>query len=140
MPHSDDPLRDYFDQLDAAFDSLETAPAADPQLKPPFDLDDETAQLEVPTLRSVLRSPRPSIGTDPFEVLVAADKESPLTTPAVPAVAPQPIVTEELVEAVAARVIERLAPRGTTELVTRIVAEIAERLVREEIDRIRGRK
>jgi CheY-like chemotaxis protein len=46
-------------------------------------------------------------------------------------------VTDELVERVALRVLERLAPGAVRDIVTDVVSPIAERLVREEIDRIR---
>jgi hypothetical protein len=52
-----------------------------------------------------------------------------------PATAPQ--VTDELVEDVTRRVIERLAPGLVREVVADVVSELAERLIRDEIARIR---
>jgi CheY-like chemotaxis protein len=46
-------------------------------------------------------------------------------------------ISEELVERIARRVIERLAPDAARALVADIVSDVAERLVRAEIDRIR---
>jgi CheY-like chemotaxis protein len=47
-------------------------------------------------------------------------------------------ISDELVDEVTRRVIERLAPETATELVAQIVSEVAERLVREEISRIKS--
>jgi hypothetical protein len=49
-------------------------------------------------------------------------------------------VTDELVEQITRRVIERLAPATARDLVADVVSEVAERLVREEIARIRETK
>ena len=76
------------------------------------------------------------VTADPFAALIAADEEERQAT----RVAAEPAPSELLIEAVAARVIERLAPEGIDHLVSRIVSDVAERLVGEEIDRIRGRK
>ena len=48
------------------------------------------------------------------------------------------VVTDELVDEVARRVIERLAPNTARELVRQIVADVAERLIRDEIARIQS--
>jgi hypothetical protein len=47
-------------------------------------------------------------------------------------------VTDELVEEVTRRVIQRLAPNAAHEVVAKIVSDVAERLVREEIARIKS--
>ena len=52
----------------------------------------------------------------------------------------QPMVTDELVNEVTRRVLERLAPDTARQLVADIVSEVAEKLVREEIERIRKQK
>jgi CheY-like chemotaxis protein len=49
-----------------------------------------------------------------------------------------PLLTDQLVDEVTRRVLERVAPAAAREVVTQIVSEVAERLVREEIARIRG--
>lgn len=49
----------------------------------------------------------------------------------------QPMVTDDLVNEVTRRVLERLAPDAARHLVADIVSEVAEKLVREEIERIR---
>ena len=49
-----------------------------------------------------------------------------------------PVVTDELIEEVTRRVVQRLAPGAANDLVAKIVSEVAERLVREEISRIKS--
>jgi CheY-like chemotaxis protein len=49
-----------------------------------------------------------------------------------------PAVTDELIDEIARRVIERLGAGPFRDIVTDVVSRIAERLVREEIDRIRS--
>ena len=51
---------------------------------------------------------------------------------------PPPAITDELVERVARRVLEKLSDRVVRETVADLVSTIAERLVREEIERIKG--
>lgn len=183
----DDPLGDYFDQLDAAFDDL--GPARPPAAGLAEAHEDETERLEVPTLDSVLGdfSPSTPLGTGPStppepkpafkdEILFAGapveppdirpvpspdpPREIPLLIPRPepdakpaldlhqPATAFHALIEmdrkareqDALIEAVATRVIEKLAPSGISDLVSKVVADVTERLVREEIDRIRGRK
>jgi CheY-like chemotaxis protein len=227
-PPVDDPLADYFDQLDAAFDHLDPPRMLGSRRAAAHE--DETEQLEVPTLNTVLgdfgrdaarpprepapvfkdqilfaappveppdirsvppatlrdtpsfRAPLPEPTVEPlpeprFEPVSARAPEPAPAPPGAPPPAPsfdldlhtaadafdalltvdgqvreeeqakeeqakeeQAVVTEALIDAVATRVIERLAPNGVTELVSRVISDVAERLVREEIDRIRGRK
>jgi CheY-like chemotaxis protein len=76
---------------------------------------------------------------DAFHALLAMEQGEP--RPAIrsqgPA-APAAVVTDELVDEVARRVVERLAPNTARDLVKQVVAEVAERLIREEIARIKG--
>jgi CheY-like chemotaxis protein len=76
---------------------------------------------------------------DVFSALFAAEQGeaivAPLRLPAPPAA---PAVTDELVEEVTRRVIQRLAPGAAHEVVAKIVSDVAERLVREEIARIKS--
>jgi hypothetical protein len=74
---------------------------------------------------------------DAFATLLAA--EEPGAAPANTAawVRP-PIVIDELVERVAARVLERLSERAVHETTAQVVSPIVERLVREELDRIKA--
>jgi CheY-like chemotaxis protein len=48
------------------------------------------------------------------------------------------IVTDELVDEVTRRVVQKLAPGAANDMVAKIVSEVAERLVREEIARIKS--
>ena len=75
---------------------------------------------------------------DAFHALLAMEQGEPL-----PAAAPRPApaaptITDELVDEVARRVIERLAPNTARDLVRQVVADVAERLIREEIARIKA--
>ena len=78
---------------------------------------------------------------DVFRALFAAEQQGSEVVfraqPAPAAAAPAP-VTDDLVDEVTRRVLERLAPDTARQLVADIVSEIAERLVREEIERIRN--
>jgi hypothetical protein len=49
-----------------------------------------------------------------------------------------PVVSEDLVEQVTRRVLDRLSDRVVRETVADLVSTIAERLVREEIERIKA--
>jgi CheY-like chemotaxis protein len=76
---------------------------------------------------------------DAFHALLAMEQGEP--RPAMRAqgpAAPAAVVTDELVDEVARRVVERLAPNTARDLVKQVVAEVAERLIREEIARIKG--
>jgi CheY-like chemotaxis protein len=164
----DDPLGDYLDRLDAAFGPGTGASGATDLRHQVPDIHGDAGDAGVPTLSSLLgetspppvfkdeilfgsapveplehrpappaRAPRDAPGgpaADAFEALIALDAETRGPSP------PDAAITDELVDAVAARIIERLAPEAGEDLVRKVVAEVAERLVREEIDRIRRRK
>jgi CheY-like chemotaxis protein len=49
-----------------------------------------------------------------------------------------PAITEELIDEVTRRVVQKLAPGAANDMVAKIVSEVAERLVREEIARIKS--
>jgi CheY-like chemotaxis protein len=75
---------------------------------------------------------------DAFHALLAMEQGEP--KPAVRAHAPAAptAITDELVDEVTRRVLERLAPNAARDLVRQVVAEVAERLIREEIARIKA--
>jgi CheY-like chemotaxis protein len=76
---------------------------------------------------------------DAFSALLAAeqgDADAPLLR--LPVAGAQP-VTDELVDEIARRVVERLGSRAVDDLVADVVSRVAERLVREEIERIRNK-
>jgi hypothetical protein len=77
---------------------------------------------------------------DAFHALLAMEQGE--QRPAVRAQATAPTapvaITDELVDEVTRRVLERLSPNAARELVRQVVGEVAERLIREEIARIKG--
>jgi CheY-like chemotaxis protein len=77
----------------------------------------------------------PASATNPFASLSAVKAELAAAAAARPAA---PIITEEIIEDVVARVLQRLSDRVVRETVTEIVASTAERAVREEIERIKA--
>jgi CheY-like chemotaxis protein len=76
---------------------------------------------------------------DAFNALLAMEQGESVPPPrAYSSAAAAPMqVTDELVDAVTRRVIERLAPGAANDLVRQIVSDVAERLIREEIVRIK---
>ncbi len=129
---------DYFARLDAAFATLNvpldvprsahsaaavdrgapTAPAAAPEL----------GQTQSPSMPPV------TLG-DAFGVLLDVEQGEPM-----PSFGEswQPLVNDDLVDAVARRVTERIGEHVIRELAPDIVSRIAERLVREEIERLKS--
>jgi CheY-like chemotaxis protein len=76
---------------------------------------------------------------DAFHALLAMEQGEPRPAPRSQGSAASPaVVTDELVDEVTRRVVERLAPNAARDLVKQVVAEIAERLIREEITRIKA--
>jgi hypothetical protein len=76
---------------------------------------------------------------DAFNALLAMEQGEPRPAVRSHASATAPVaVTDELVDEVTRRVIERLAPGAAREVVKQVVAEVAERLIREEIARIKS--
>jgi hypothetical protein len=70
---------------------------------------------------------KPRITTNPFATLSAVKAD-----------AARPRITEELIEEVITRVLQRMTDNVVRQTVTDIVAQTAERLVQEEIDRIKN--
>jgi len=129
-----------------------TAPEELPLPEPPVPV--ELAEYEpvmhhaaARTAGAVRESPQPMEGrnlvADMFAALFAAE-QGEAVTPAAPYQAPPrqsvapATVTDNLVDEVTRRVVERLAPDAANELVAQIVSEVAERLIREEISRIKA--
>jgi CheY-like chemotaxis protein len=104
-------------------------------------------------------APRPSLPplADAFAALLAAEQSAPASSaptaapqwpaslpaaPFAPAAAPAVpaplVVTDDFVEQVTLRVLERLSDQVVRDTVTQIVTAIAERMVREEIERIKN--
>jgi CheY-like chemotaxis protein len=159
-------LDDYFDRLDAAFASRsdastrglkvradETPPVID-WIAPPVD----EPLAPAPTERRVARAgqqmstaaaaspiqtaPAPIVLpplADAFAALLAAEQGA-----AVPSIAlassqsPSPRLTDEAIDDLTRRVMDRLAAQVPPQTVIDIVSSVAERLVREEIERIKS--
>ena len=78
---------------------------------------------------------------DAFAALLAAEQKAPppAAAPAWPAARAEGLMaTDDLVEQVVRRVLDRLSDRVVRETVAELVSSIAERLVREEIERIKA--
>lgn len=75
---------------------------------------------------------------DAFNALLAMEQGEPRPSARPHGAAGSTAVTDELVDEVARRVIERLAPNTARELVRQVVSDVAERLIREEITRIKS--
>jgi CheY-like chemotaxis protein len=81
-----------------------------------------------------------SLIADAFSALLAAEQGEADAPPVRLSVGrDRPPVTDELVEDIANRVIERLGHKAVQDLVADVVSRVAERLVREEIERIRSK-
>jgi len=126
---------DFFERLDAAF-ATRIAAHPDTHLSL-FARAGETG--EPPLLRAAPRSsppwPTPTLG-DAFAALLDAEQVG--TPPAVAWPSSDPAVTDDLVERVTGRVLERLTDDVVRESVAALASTIAERLIREEIDRIKA--
>ena len=75
-------------------------------------------------------APAPKPPTNPFANLSAAKAEAAARPPA-------PVITDDVIEEIVSRVMERMTDRVVRETVTDIVSQTAERLVQEEIERIK---
>jgi CheY-like chemotaxis protein len=78
---------------------------------------------------------------DAFAALLAAEQSDALTamTPVWPGtLQPAPAVTDEIIEAITRRVLDRLSDTVVRDTVADIVSKVAEQLVREEIERIKA--
>jgi CheY-like chemotaxis protein len=71
------------------------------------------------------------ITTNPFATLSAAKAEAAARSVA-------PVITDEVIEEVVSRVLQRLSDKVVRETVSEIVSQTAERLVQEEIERIKN--
>jgi CheY-like chemotaxis protein len=128
----------YFDRLDQDLTSL--ANAKEDARRSPLPPVEVAATAPVASSSTA----RPSSGlADAFAALLAAEEQSASGAP--PALpwwqAPSsdgPLDTDNLIERVTERVLERLSDRAVRESAADIVSRVAERLVREEIERIKS--
>jgi CheY-like chemotaxis protein len=110
----------WLDEVRQAVPGLRPAEQRAPALTPPPPAAPQASESVPATMPSL---------SDAFGALLAAEQEQP--QPAAPAGAP---VTDETIELVVQKVVERL----TTAAVRETVTDVAERLVREEIARIKS--
>ena len=144
---------DYFDRLDQAFATLGAAQPAStawdvpstsvPDLPlshgglPDFDRLGELGispapPAPVPAPPIVERAPTPAPVAPP-QAAAPPPAPTPVPQPAPPAAPVPAVVTQELVDRVASRVLEQLSDRVVRESVAEIVSAVAERLVRESV-------
>ena len=133
---------DFFDRLDAAFATRTGAHQDAPGPREQGTGLNErgvSAQMDPsrlpPPSPPLSRQPMPALA-DAFAALLTAEQWG--SSPADALAATAPAVTDDLVERVAARVLERLSDQVVRETVTDLVSALAERLVREEIERIKA--
>jgi CheY-like chemotaxis protein len=144
-PKSGDALEDYFDRLDAAFANIATPPVP-PRVEPPHeDLSAGVSDLQPPPQpapagadpmntwnpeASADAAPaRPTLATAFAALLAAEEGDEPPNLAAFGF----PAVSEDMIEDIVRRVIDRMGDQ----LVRQAVLDVAERLVRQEIDRIK---
>ena len=119
----------------------ESSPAADVSYGAPIG----SSMMDAIHSRNTETAPAPpadsgNVILDAFHALLAMEQGEPRPAGRAQATAPAaPVaITDELVDEVTRRVLERLAPNAARELVRQVVGEVAERLIREEIARIKA--
>jgi CheY-like chemotaxis protein len=121
------------------FSAMPPLPA--PPVPPPAEAAAVTPSTPsvLPSAASPAAAPVPPLA-DAFAALLAAEQGAPNPVPAWPPVrvVEVPVVSEDLVEQVTRRVLDRLSDRVVRETVADLVSTIAERLIREEIERIKA--
>jgi hypothetical protein len=129
-------LDDFLDQVDAAIANLPQARRAEPGVSSNPALSRALAESQtLPELAeafAALVAATPS-DTNGLQPRVATPFPSTLT-----AFSPDAQISDELVDRIAARVLERMSDQVLRETVIDLVSSTAERLVREEIERIKG--
>ena len=151
VPASSASAGEFFDQLDAALAALPGTRADAPDPVDHFR-SEESAALSAAPEPAAAPSPAPQSATtlpptqsmpslaEAFTVLLAAEQPGGASVdlaawaPPVPA----PVVSDDLVERVAERVLGRLSAEVLRETIAELVSTTAERLIREEIERIKA--
>ncbi|MGE5199601.1 MAG: response regulator [Rhodospirillaceae bacterium] len=140
-------LDEYFDRLDAAFSTLQQAPAPAAEPGPPAGAASPEESGAPPASRAeaaptpAAKGPSQVPGiAQAFTALFAAERgETPADLPAYIGPSPAPQVSvDDLVERVTRQVLERLSDRVVRETVSDVVSRVAERLVRDEIERVKA--
>jgi CheY-like chemotaxis protein len=135
-----------WDELLAPAAAHEDLPVATPP--PPVLPPAPVTALPPPPVAALPPQPPPPLPlADAFAALLAAEQSMPpppaspwpaVAEPAEPAPAPELKVTDEMIEDIVRRVLERLSDRVVRETVADMASETAERLVKEEIERIKN--
>jgi CheY-like chemotaxis protein len=118
----------------------DSSPAADVSYGAPIG----SSMMDAIHSRNTETAPAPpdsgNVILDAFHALLAMEQGEPRPAARAQAAAPAaPVgITDELVDEVTRRVLERLSPNAARELVRQVVGEVAERLIREEIARIKA--
>jgi CheY-like chemotaxis protein len=161
-PGEDNPVADSIDWFGHKATSPDSVSARPPDVplsygSPESDFARPAAPPPPPAPVIPVPAPRPTLPplADAFAALLAAEQSGSAavtapqwpasTTPPAPSLAPpappEPaarlVITDDLIEAVTRRVLERLSDQVVRETVAEIVSATAERLVREEIERIK---
>lgn len=130
-------LDDYFAQLDQAIAARAAAPVVSapsfaPSSEEPLPIEDEdpARPLLASAFSALLDAERSGSDTAPLPGW--------MTTAASPSSAGSAPITDDLVERIVHRVIERMSDRIVRETVASVVSTTAERLVAEEIERIKS--
>ena len=165
-PEAEMSLDDYFDRLDQAFANLAgtggareaaTRTSADPSWAPPPPPSgswpaahgaetDLTGAWNAPAAADLPTPPFPARAqtvpvADAFATLLEAEASGgaqPADSEGFGMLNMPPTVSDQTVEEIVRRVIERLGDRHVRDLVAQTVSAIAERLVREEIERLKA--
>ena len=141
-PESNEETRLYWDRLDAKFANLQSTPrpaAPETPAEPPTPTGAESA---APTAHPAASAT--GLIAQAFSALLALEDGQPDARPVRltigdghPKPPAEPKITDEIIDDIVRRVIQRMGPEAVRTIVTEVVSEVAERLVREEIDRIR---
>jgi CheY-like chemotaxis protein len=124
-----------------SFQSVEPAPVAAVEHHPRVEPAVATPAITRPSpLQAVAKPAALPPLADAFAALLAAERNDPLpaAAPAWPATAASaPAITDDLIEDVTRRVLDRLTDRVVRETVADVASALAERMVREEIEKIK---
>lgn len=133
---------EYFARLDAAFATLDVPldlPRSSHAPHPPAPRRGDTASPDQSAVGEATSDPQPTALpvtlADAFGALLGVEQGGP-----VPVFGDMwhPTVTDDLVDAVARRVTERLTEQIVRDLAPEIVSRVAEKIVREEIERLKA--
>jgi CheY-like chemotaxis protein len=108
-----------------------------PSIEPPDSSPDRAPQPAHTT--QVTPGPGSAIA-DAFSALLAAEQGEPGAPPVrLPIASAPPAMSDDVLDEIARRIIDRLGSRAVHDLVVDVVSRVAERLVREEIQRIHNK-